>query len=316
MHRQGDLAVGADLFGLGLVLHRGWDDARQPQIAGELMRVHGADHVFPDEVERVVGLIAQVGIQLLHRLACRIVEVGFQRVHKAAALKKRALFLAQQFRRADQQRIVGKVFEVVGLDIDVPLETAILELLGKNGLVPLDGIVIVGDHGHVIPILLQLRALDKALAVDDEVRLDVHRQIIINVLALERIGLGAVVDGQAPEVEILILGHGVKHLFQRAHGTHQGRVGHDDLVKLRQLIPAIGIQRRFVGPDIQALVLAHNDVIRKLREGRAALGAEFAVADHDQFGQVFCQICEVVGNKFIYIAVFLVEEENAQSFHS
>ena len=83
-----------------------------------------------------------------------------------------------------------------------------------------------------------------------------HRQIAINVLALEGIGLGAVVDGQAPEVEILILGHGVKHLFQRAHGAHQGRVGHDDLVKLRQLIPAVGIQRRFVGPDIQALVLA------------------------------------------------------------
>ena len=58
-------------------------------------------------------------------------------------------------------------------------------------------------------------------------------------------------------------------------------------------------------------ISCNDDVIRKLREGRAALGAEFAVADHDQVGQVFCKICEVVGNKVIYIAVFLVEKENA-----
>ena len=311
MHGQGDPAVGADLLGLGLVLHRGLDDAGQTEVTGKLVRVHGADHVFPDEVQRIIRFIPQVSVQLLHRLTGRIVQVGFQRVHKAAALEQRALFLPQQLGRADQQRIVSEIFQVIGLDIDIPLKTAFLELLGKDSLVPLDGIVVVGDHGHVVPVLLQFRAFYKTLAVNDEVGLDMHRQIAIDVLALERIGLGAVVDGQAPEVEILILGHGVKHLFQRAHGAHQGRVGHDDLVKLRQLIPAVGIQRRFVGPDIQALVLAHDDVIRKLREGRAALGAEFAVADHDQIGQVFCKICEVVGNKVIYIAVFLVEKENA-----
>ena len=123
-------------------------------------------------------------------------------------------------------------------------------------------------------------------------------------------------DRQAPEIQVLIFGHGVKHLLQGAHGAHQGGVGHDDLVKLGEFLPPVGIQRGLVGPDVEALILAHNDVPGKLRERGAALCAELAVADYDQFGQVFCQIREVVGNKFIYIAVFLVEEENAQSFHS
>ena len=236
-------------------------------------------------------------------------------MHKAAALEQRTLFLPQKARRADEQRIVGELLQIVGLDIDVPLEALILKLFGEHGLVPLHRVGVAFDHRHIVPIILQFRGLDKALAVDDEMGLDVHRQIVIKVLALEGVRLCAVVDRQTPEIEILIFPHGVKHFLERAHRTHQGRVRHDDLVKFSELRPAVRIQRRFVGPDVEALVLAHDDVVGKLFKGRAALCAELAVADDDQLGQVLIQVSEVVGDEIIHIAVFFVKEKDAQSFH-
>ena len=53
----------------------------------------------------------------------------------------------------------------------------------------------------------------------------------------------------------------------------------------------------------------------RISVGRAALLAQFAVADNDQLGQVLIQVGKVVGNKIIHVAVFFVEEKDAQSFH-
>ena len=119
------------------------------------------------------------------------------------------------------------------------------------------------------------------------------------------------VYGKAPEIQILIFPHGLEHLPQRAHGAHKGRVRHDDLVIFRQLLPAVEVERRLVGPYIEPLVFPHDDRIGELLKSGAALRAELAVADNDQLCQVLMQICEIVGDEIIHIAVFFVEEKDA-----
>ena len=195
VHGQRNAAVFADALRRCLVQHRRLDDAGQGEIAGKIVRVHRADHVLPDEVHRIVRLVPQIVVQLLHRLTCRVVEIGLQLVHKAAALEQRAFFLPQQKRRADEQRIVCEVLQIVGFHIDIPLEALILKLLGEHSLVSLHRVGVALDHRHVVPVGLQLRVLHKAPTVNDEVRLDVYGQIVIQVLALEGVRLGTVVDG-------------------------------------------------------------------------------------------------------------------------
>ena len=185
MHGQRDAAVLAKALCRIGILHGRFNDAGQRQIPCEVVGVHRPDHILPDQLQRVVRLIAQIVIQLLHRLACGIVEVGLQLMHKAAALEKRAFFFAQQQRRADQQRVVGKLLQVIGLDIDIPLKALIPELLGEHSLIPLHRVGVAFDHRHRIPIGLQFRVLHKALAIDNEMGLDMHRQIVVKMLALE-----------------------------------------------------------------------------------------------------------------------------------
>ena len=244
------------------------------------MWMHGADHILPDQIHGIVGFIPQILVQFPHRFAGSIIQICFQRVHKAAALKQRTFFVAQQTNRANQQRVVGKIFQIIGLNIRIPFKTAVRKLFGENSLIPLHRIGIVFNHGHFVPVLLQLRTLHEPFAVDNKMRLNMHRQIAVKMLSLKRIGFCPMVHTQSPEIEVLVLRHRVKHLFQRPHRSHQRRVCHNNLVKFRKLCPAIGIQRSLVRPNIQSLVFPYNNLIRKGSKGCTPLFTKFAVANN------------------------------------
>ena len=316
VHAQRNAAVFAHGSGAGLILYPFRNQAGQTQVAGKIIRVHGADHVFPDQLQRVIRMVPQVGVQFPHRLPGGIIQVCLKIMHKAAALEQRALFIPQQPRGADKQRIIRKLFQIVRVDIDIPLVAFIGKLFGKHRFIPLHRVGIAFDHGHGIPVILQLFALDELFTVDNKVGLNVHRQVIIKMFALKGVALRPMVDRQAPKIKVGALGHGVKHFFQGAHRAHQGRVRHDHFVKFAQTLPAVMIQRGFIGPHIQALVFAHNNLIGKFFKCRAALLAQLAVAHNDQLGQVTGKIAQVIGDKIIHITVFFVKEKNTQSFHS
>ena len=118
--------------------------------------------------------------------------------------------------------------------------------------------------------------------------------------------------GDAPEVDVPA-GHLGEHLLKGVDRPHDGGVEQHDLVELGELLPAVGVQSRLVGPDIEALVLPQDDVVGEDTQLGVALGRELAVDDDDQLGEVLHHIGEQGLHVGVHDALGIEEEEDAES---
>ena len=306
MRDEGDLL----LLGLADDRLRG-QDVGELEILHQVRHVHRAQGVVPDEVRVEVRVVAQVGVELDTGLAHGLVEDVVVGAEEGAALEDRAALVPDDLDRGEEDRAEGVALHVLGVDVDVGGEAEALEALGEGHLVQTHRLLVAVDLRHLVPIVLEGLGGHQGATVGVEVGLEVSGQV-----ALEGIAEGVVSDlvepGDAPEIDVPA-GHLGEHLLEGVDRPHDGGVEQDDLVELGELLPAVGVQARLVGPDIQPLVLPQDDVVREDAQLGVALGRQLAVDDDDQLGEVLHHIGEQGLHVGVHDALGIEEEEDAES---
>ena len=176
-------------------------------------------------------------------------------------------------------------------------EAAVTERLCEHDLVLLNGVFVAREHRQLRPVVPPLRRLVHAAAHGDPERLQMLGQ---HPRSGERVGLEARVVGHPPEVELPGI-HPLEHRRERAHRAEPRVVAQHDLVVLIELVAEV-CKHRLVPTDVEAGVLAHDDLVAHTRKrGPAPLG-ELAVDDHDDADRVCPQPRERVRGEILHLA--------------
>ena len=255
----------------------GRKDVGELEVLHQIRHVHGAQGVVPDEVRIEIRVIAEVLVKVLRRIADGLVEDVLVVVEEGASLEDRAALLLDEPLGGEEDGLIRVPLEILGVDVDVGGEAEALEALGEGRLMHADRLGVTGDLGHLVPVLLERPARDEGTAVGVEMRLDVTGYVALRS-GPERVEVDLVEPGDPPEVDVPP-GHLGVHLGEGVHRPHDRGVEQNDLVEFGQALPAVGLHGRLVRPDVEADVLAQNDLVGEAGQFRVALRGQIPVDD-------------------------------------
>ena len=305
-----DVGDGEDLEGGGRIqgglVGARRDDGRQARVRHEVARTRGAREVCQDQVR----VVARPLSQLQHVRADDGVAVQVERVvEEVTTLENRAAVREQQRGVIEDGVTRGVVLTRVGHDVRV---AEVPEVLREARLVPLDGVVVGANRGHLVPVLTEVRGAEQRVAHGNPVGLDVPRH---TGGGQEGVGAYLVMFGDAPEVDRPGGLHAVEEVLPRVDGREEGVVKEDQLVDLTEAIPAEARDAVAVSAHVEAGIFPLEDLGGTLQEALTRGVVQRRVGDDEDLVEVLAQRGQALHDVVVDEALRIEEQEDTGALH-